>query len=51
MRAALAVAAAFLIPAVVILFFAWLATRQGLPCICEDADDCTCGGAWGGRKQ
>lgn len=19
-------------------------------CICPDADDCTCGGAWGGRK-
>lgn len=22
----------------------------GKPCICEDSDNCTCGGAWGGRK-
>lgn len=51
MRAALAVMAAILIPVAVILFFAWLSTRSSLPCICPDSDDCTCGGAWGGRER
>lgn len=24
--------------------------RDALPCICDDSDNCTCGGAWGGRE-
>lgn len=27
-----------------------VAWPRGKPCICDDADNCTCGGAWGGRK-
>ena len=27
----------------------WRAYRRK-PCICPDARDCTCGGAWGGRR-
>lgn len=51
MRAALAVEAAILIPVAVIYFFAWLAARNAPLCTCVESDDCTCGGAWGGRKS
>lgn len=27
-----------------------LARPKGKPCICDDADNCRCGGAWGGRR-
>lgn len=41
MRAALAVAAAILIPVAVVLFFAWIALRTAPECTCGDPD---CGG-------
>jgi hypothetical protein len=50
MRAALAVAAAILIPVAVILFFGWIAARSAPVCTCNDSDHCICGGAWGGRR-
>lgn len=50
MRAALAVAAAILIPVAVICFFAWISVRGRAPCVCIDSDNCTCGGAWGAKR-
>jgi len=48
---ALAVAAIILAPVAILVGVTLWATRRQLPCICEDADECVCGGAWGKREQ